>query len=70
MNWIDLKKAQPLHDSYILPYCTDMEPEEWMEEGLWPIMKWDAIAHEAWDPVDERLFKITHWLPFPGLLKE
>ena len=66
-GWIELSVAAPLDGQNILVYHIDMEYEEWLEEGVLPVMEWDEENNMAWDYVNEIHFEITHWLPLPPL---
>ena len=66
-GWIELSVAAPLDGQNILPYHEEMEYEEWLEDGVLPVMEWDEENNMAWDYVNEIHFEITHWLPLPPL---
>lgn len=61
---------EPLDGSLILPYAVDMEPQDWLDDMIWPIMRWDSKEKLAYDPLTEHYYEITAWLPFPELPKD
>lgn len=62
MIWRDLKKHQPIDTQLILVYTIAMDPEEWIELGIWPFMIWNEKENKAQD-YDGTFFVITHWTP-------
>ncbi len=65
MEWLDVKRIQPLDRQIIFVYSTDMDEDLWKKEYIWPLLEWHEKENGAWDPISDKYLHITHWLPIP-----